>query len=99
MAAATGRGTPALAYEVALLAAAGAAVEAFGRVSVLVNAAGTDVPGPAEELAILDWDRVLAVNLRAPFVLAKGDSPKCGGPGKARSSTSPPSPGSAAGPT
>ena len=60
-----------LANEAALLAAVAAAAEAFGRVDVLVNAAGTDVPGTAEELAIPDWDRVLAVNLRAPFVLAK----------------------------
>lgn len=64
-----------LADEAALLAAAGAAAESFGRVDILVNAAGTDVPGPAEELAISDWDRVLAVNLRAPFVLAKAMFP------------------------
>jgi NAD(P)-dependent dehydrogenase (short-subunit alcohol dehydrogenase family) len=50
-------------------------VEAFGRVDVLVNAAGTDVPGPVAELAVGDWDRVLAVNLRAPFVLAKAAFP------------------------
>ncbi len=60
-----------LADEEALLAAADAAATAFGRVDVLVNATGTDVPGPVEELAIPDWDRVLAVNLRAPFALAK----------------------------
>ncbi|MDP9370668.1 MAG: SDR family oxidoreductase [Chloroflexota bacterium] len=64
-----------LADEEALLAAADAAATAFGRVDVLVNAAGTDVPGPVEELAIPDWDRVLAVNLRAPFALAKAVFP------------------------
>jgi NAD(P)-dependent dehydrogenase (short-subunit alcohol dehydrogenase family) len=46
-------------------------LDAFGRVDVLVNAAGTDVPGPAADLAVADFDRVMAVNLRAPFVLAK----------------------------
>ena len=50
-------------------------VEAFGRVDVLVNAAGTDVPAPVAELAVQDFDRVLAVNLRAPFVLAKAVVP------------------------
>ncbi len=43
---------------------------ALGEVDVLVNAAGTDVPGPVAELDLADWDRVLAVNLRASFMLA-----------------------------
>ncbi|HEV8166777.1 MAG TPA: SDR family NAD(P)-dependent oxidoreductase [Actinomycetota bacterium] len=50
-------------------------LEVFGRIDVLVNAAGTDVPAPVAELAVGDWDRVLAVNLRAPFVLAKAAFP------------------------
>jgi NADP-dependent 3-hydroxy acid dehydrogenase YdfG len=50
-------------------------VDTFGRVDVLVNAAGTDTPDPVAELAVEDWDRVLAVNLRAPFVLAKAVLP------------------------
>ena len=37
---------------------------------MLVNAAGTDVPGTVEELAVEGWDRTLAVNLRAPFLLS-----------------------------
>ncbi len=64
-----------LADEAALLAAAARTAAVFGRIDVLVNAAGTDVPGPVEELAISDWDRVLAVNLRAPFALAKAVFP------------------------
>lgn len=43
----------------------------LGRVDVLVNAAGTDVPGPVAELDVAAWDKVLAVNLRASFLLAK----------------------------
>jgi 3-oxoacyl-[acyl-carrier protein] reductase len=50
-------------------------VDAFGRIDVLVNAAGTDVPAAAEDLTIADWDRVQAVNLRAPFVLARAVFP------------------------
>lgn len=43
----------------------------LGGLGVLVNAAGTDVPGWAEEISVQDWQRVVAVNLTAPFVLAK----------------------------
>jgi NAD(P)-dependent dehydrogenase (short-subunit alcohol dehydrogenase family) len=43
----------------------------LGGVDVLVNAAGTDVPGPVAELDVADWDRVLDVNLRASFLLAQ----------------------------
>jgi NAD(P)-dependent dehydrogenase (short-subunit alcohol dehydrogenase family) len=46
-------------------------VEEFGRVDVLVNAAGTDAPGPVVDLDVEGWDRTLAVNLRAPFLLSK----------------------------
>lgn len=64
-----------LADEGQILAAVARAAAEFGRLDVLVSAAGTDAPGSAEELAIPDWDRVLAVNLRAPFVLAKAVFP------------------------
>lgn len=43
----------------------------LGGVDVLVNAAGTDVPGAVADLDVDDWDRVIAVNLRASFLLAK----------------------------
>jgi NAD(P)-dependent dehydrogenase (short-subunit alcohol dehydrogenase family) len=46
-------------------------VRELGGVDVLVNAAATDVPGPVEALEAEDWDRVLAVNVRAPFLLSK----------------------------
>jgi 3-oxoacyl-[acyl-carrier protein] reductase len=50
-------------------------VEELGHVDVLVNAAGTDAPGTVEELDIEGWDRTLAVNLRAPFLLSKAAFP------------------------
>jgi NAD(P)-dependent dehydrogenase (short-subunit alcohol dehydrogenase family) len=50
-------------------------VEALGRLDVLVNAAGTDAPGTVEELDLEGWDRTLAVNLRAPFLLSEAVFP------------------------
>jgi NAD(P)-dependent dehydrogenase (short-subunit alcohol dehydrogenase family) len=50
-------------------------VEWFGRVDVLVNAAGTDTPGPVVDLEVEGWDRTLEVNLRAPFLLSKAAFP------------------------
>jgi NAD(P)-dependent dehydrogenase (short-subunit alcohol dehydrogenase family) len=46
-------------------------LDQFGHIDVLINNAGTDVTLPIEELAIADWDRVMSVNLRAPFILTK----------------------------
>jgi NADP-dependent 3-hydroxy acid dehydrogenase YdfG len=43
----------------------------LGPLGVLVNAAGTDAPAPVSELSVEAWDRVLAVNLRAVFVLSR----------------------------
>jgi NAD(P)-dependent dehydrogenase (short-subunit alcohol dehydrogenase family) len=65
-----------LASEADTSEAVGRAVEALGRIDVLVNAAGTDAPGTVEELAVEGWDRTLAVNLRAPFLLSKAAFPR-----------------------
>lgn len=53
-----------------------AAAAQLGGIGVLVNAAATDVPGSAEELDLNDWNRVLAVNLTAPFALARSVMPR-----------------------
>ena len=42
---------------------------------MLVNAAATDAPGPAEEVPPADWQRVVAVNLTAPFLLSRAVFP------------------------
>jgi len=47
------------------------AIAELGVIGVLVNATGTDAPGPAEDVTLEDWDRVIAVNLTAPFALAR----------------------------
>jgi NAD(P)-dependent dehydrogenase (short-subunit alcohol dehydrogenase family) len=46
-------------------------VAEFGRLDVLINNAGTDKTISVEELAVEDFDHVISVNLRAPFVLSK----------------------------
>ncbi len=43
----------------------------FGRLDVLVNSAGIDKTVSIEELTVEDWDAIMAVNLRAPFILSK----------------------------
>ena len=47
------------------------AIGALDRLDVLVNNAGVDFTLPIEELSASQWDAVMAVNLRAPFLLAK----------------------------
>ncbi len=46
-------------------------IDQHGKIDVLVNNAGTDLTVSIEEMGIDDWDRILSVNLRAPFILAK----------------------------
>jgi NAD(P)-dependent dehydrogenase (short-subunit alcohol dehydrogenase family) len=46
-------------------------VSELGRLDALINNAGVDVTAPIDELSVTDWDRILAVNLRGPFLMAK----------------------------
>lgn len=48
-----------------------AAKEAFGAIHILVNNAGIYGPvGPIEQITPQEWDEVMAVNLRGPFLLS-----------------------------
>jgi NAD(P)-dependent dehydrogenase (short-subunit alcohol dehydrogenase family) len=49
-----------------------AAREAFGAISILVNNAGIYGPvQPVERISAAEWDKVMAVNLRGPFLLSR----------------------------
>ena len=45
------------------------------RIGILVNSAGVALVGPVLDYSPEDWDRTMAINLRAPFLLAKGLAP------------------------
>jgi NAD(P)-dependent dehydrogenase (short-subunit alcohol dehydrogenase family) len=47
------------------------AVRAFGRIDILVNSAAIFYRTPFPTLTEADWDRFLAVNLKAPFLLCR----------------------------
>jgi NAD(P)-dependent dehydrogenase (short-subunit alcohol dehydrogenase family) len=51
-------------------------VSVHDRLDILVNNAGVDVTMSVEELTVADWDRILAVNLRGPFVMARAVLPE-----------------------
>jgi NAD(P)-dependent dehydrogenase (short-subunit alcohol dehydrogenase family) len=58
------------------------AADAYGRVDGLVNAAGLSTRGTFDDTTIELWDRLFAVNVRAPFVLTQAAAPlmrKAGG--------------------
>lgn len=70
-----GRGRRALAVRADLATSAGAreladaATTAFGRLDLLVNNASTFLATPFSEIGEEEWDQVMAVNLKAPFLL------------------------------
>jgi NAD(P)-dependent dehydrogenase (short-subunit alcohol dehydrogenase family) len=45
--------------------------DAFGAIDVLVNNAGVDMTVSLAELSVDDWDRIVAVNLRAPALMSR----------------------------
>lgn len=55
--------------------AASLALDYFGSVDILVNCAGVALVAPILEASVEDWDRTMAINLRAPFLLGKAFAP------------------------
>jgi NAD(P)-dependent dehydrogenase (short-subunit alcohol dehydrogenase family) len=64
-----------IAREDAVEAAIGQVLDAFGRIDFLVNCAGIDHTLSLADLSVEQWDRILAVNLRGPFLLARSVFP------------------------
>ena len=60
-------------------ASVASAVEAslgrWGRIDVAVNCAGYDIVKSVDDLSVEEWDRILGVNLRGPFLVAKAVLP------------------------
>ena len=59
----------------AVFATVGAAADHFGRLDIVVNCAAIDHTLGVEELTIAQWDQVLGINLRGPFLFAKAAMP------------------------
>lgn len=55
--------------------AAHEALQAWGTINILVNAAGISRLNPAEKITLEQWDETMAVNMRAPFLLARELAP------------------------
>ena len=51
-------------------------MERFGRVDILINNAGIGIYGPLAETQVADWDRMMAVNARGPFLLCREAIPR-----------------------
>ena len=49
----------------------GAAVDAFGRLDILINNAGVETSSPFLEMAEADFDRIIAVNLKSIFLCSQ----------------------------
>ncbi len=59
----------------AVEAAAEAVLGRWGQIDVAVNCAGYDLVKSVEEMTVEEWDRILGVNLRGPFLVAKAVIP------------------------
>ena len=51
------------------------AVDAFGRIDIVVNNAGTNVRKPPEELALAEWHHVMDTNLTSAFLVSRAAYP------------------------
>jgi NAD(P)-dependent dehydrogenase (short-subunit alcohol dehydrogenase family) len=78
--AATGRRALAFAADVAVAAEVERLVKdvqgTLGPIDILVNNAGVNIRGAAEDLSEADWDTVIDVNLKAPFLCSRALLPQ-----------------------
>jgi NAD(P)-dependent dehydrogenase (short-subunit alcohol dehydrogenase family) len=80
IATATGRAAHARAVDVSVAAEVerlAADIEGeLGPVDILVNNAGINIRGSIQELSEADWDAVIAINLKGPFLCARAFGPR-----------------------
>jgi len=50
-------------------------IEKYGQIDILVNNAGVGEGGPLHEMTVEAWDRVMATNLRGPFLMTRAALP------------------------
>ena len=62
-------------YAVSVEAMIEACLKTWGALDIVVNNAGIHVPGNSQELQVDDWDRVMAINLRGPYLCTKHSVP------------------------
>ena len=51
------------------------ALDAFGRIDVLINNAGINIRGPIEELQLEQFEQVMAVNVHGPWLMCRAVAP------------------------
>lgn len=83
IAAETGRKTAAFAADVTRAADVDRMADSMesalgGPIDILVNNAGINIRGASHELSEADWDQVIAINLKAPFLCARRFGPAMG---------------------
>lgn len=64
-----------VANEEAVFSAVAQTAERLGRLDVVVNCAAIDHTLSVDEMSVNQWDQVLGVNLRGPFLMAKAALP------------------------
>jgi 3-oxoacyl-[acyl-carrier protein] reductase len=64
-----------VADEIAVEEALTAATAALGRIDILVNNAGVVSEYPVARMPVAEWDRIMAINLRGPFLCTRAVLP------------------------
>jgi NAD(P)-dependent dehydrogenase (short-subunit alcohol dehydrogenase family) len=71
----TGQKTLGIAADVSVAeqveAMVGRVLDTFGRIDILVNNAGINIRGPIEQLGESDWDTVIDINLKGPWLCCR----------------------------